>query len=186
MSRRRSATDPVLWLTILPLAALLFATSARAQALRDASQIKSEFIHNFLKFVEWPVATFSSLDDPLVVAIVGSGPTADATERFLATKRVGTRPLVVRRMTWDESRSGVHAVFVGESDPTTQRHFLEQTGEEGILSIGETDGFVKRGGVIGMSVVDNKVRFDINRNAAKAARLKVSARLLALARGEPR
>ena len=145
-------------------------------------QVKAMFVYNFLKFVEWPVTTFVGARDPFVVVIIGDGATADATERFLESKAIGERPLSVRRARWDESLAGVRAVFVVERDARKLRRVLDAAAAAGVLTIGEGDDFTTSGGVIGLLVLDRKVRFDVDTTAAQAAGLKVSSKLLALTR----
>jgi hypothetical protein len=79
------------------------------------SQVKAMFVYNFLKFVEWPVVSHRP-GDPFVVLIIGDGPTADATEQFLASKTIGDQKVFVRRTRWDQSLEGARAAFVVESD----------------------------------------------------------------------
>lgn len=157
-------------------------TRAGAQAPADEAQIKAAFVFNFLKFVDWPVDSFHGQQDPFIIAIVGEGDTADATERFLTAKQIGTRPIVVRRIKWDQSLAGVHAVFVADHDAKRLRHVFEAAAAGSVLSIGEGEDFAAHGGVIGLLIDDRKVRFDIDTDAAQAAGLKVSSKLLALTR----
>jgi hypothetical protein len=140
------------------------------------------FVYNFLKFVEWPVDVSAGARDPFVVLIVGEGATADATEHFLESKTMGERPLVVRRIRWDQSLAGARAAFVVERDAKKLHHILEAAAAAGVLTIGEGEGFATRGGVIGLLVEDRKVRFDVDTTAAQNAGLRVSSKLLALTR----
>jgi outer membrane receptor for ferrienterochelin and colicins len=160
----------------------LAAAGAFAQGAGEEAEIKAAFVYNFLKFVEWPADAFQRAEEPLVVAIVGVGPTAEATARFLAPKQVGGRQLIVRRVGWDEPLTGVHAVFVTESDARKLRRILEAASSRSILSIGEGASFASSGGLIGLVIEERKVRFDIDMAVADATRLKVSSKLLALTR----
>lgn len=167
--------------------ALLFALLATgapacAQAPADEAQIKAAFVYNFLKFVDWPDAVSRRSDEALVVAIVGEGTTAEAVAAFLATRRVGDRLIVVRRLVWDQSLVGVNAAFVSEGDPRKLRRILDAGAGAAVLSIGESPNFASRGGMIGLVVEDRRVRFDIDTDAADAARLHISSKLLALGR----
>jgi hypothetical protein len=148
----------------------------------DESQVKAMFVYNFLKFVEWPADTSLRAKDPFVVVIIGEGATADATERFLESKTIGERPLVVRRIDWDESLTGARAAFVVERDAKRLRRILSAAATAGVLTIGEGESFATRGGVIGLLVEDRKVRFDVDTSAAQNAHLRVSSKLLALTR----
>lgn len=166
----------------LLLVALVSGERAQAQASSDEAQVKAAFVYNFLKFVDWPVEAFHGAQDPVVVGIVGEGDVADATERFLAAKQVGARPVVVRRLSWDQPLAGIQAVFIAEPDAKRLRHVLDAAAAASVLSIGEGEEFATRGGVIGLLIEGSKVRFDIDTGAAQAAGLHVSSKLLALTR----
>ena len=163
------------------LAALLVGARVEAQAPMSESQVKAMFVYNFLKFVEWPSESIRT-KDPFVVLIIGEGSTADATERFLESKTIGARPLVVRRVSWDQSLAGGRAAFVVERDAKKLHRVLDAAAAAGVLTIGEGESFTTRGGVIGLLVEDRKVRFDVDTSAAQKAGLRVSSKLLALTR----
>lgn len=155
--------------------------AAIAQSSGEA-RIKAAFVHNFLKFVEWPVSAFSGPTDSLVVGILGRGPSSEAAAIFLAGKQVNSRFIAVRRLTDDDAAWKVHAIFIGGSNPKRSQVLVESLLGRGVLIIGESDRFVEDGGSIGMVLEDRRVRFDVNLDAAVAARLRISSKLLALAR----
>ncbi len=177
VSGRRSITK-----RFLVLAALLFGVRAEAQSAMSESQVKAMFVYNFLKFVEWPADTSVGAKDPFVVIIIGEGATADATEHFLESKMIGARPLVVRRIRWDQSLAGARAAFVLERDEKKLHRVLDAAASAGVLTIGEGESFTARGGVIGLLVEDRRVRFDVDTSAAQNAGLRISSKLLALTR----
>jgi hypothetical protein len=166
----------------LALSAIAFGAPVQAQPSSGEAQVKAAFVYSFLKFVEWPPGSLRDPDEPLVIALVGDSPTADATEAFLAAKRVRGHPVVLRRVAWDQPLAGVHAVFVAESDPGRLRRIFDATAAGAVLSIGEGEDFAARGGVIALVIEERKVRFDVDMHAARAASLKVSSKLLALTR----
>jgi hypothetical protein len=165
---------------VLLFALLAVAGRAWAQAPTDEAQVKAAFVYNFLKFVDWPAGATQRSDDPLVVAIIGDGPTADAVAGFLATKRVGDRPIVVRHLAWDQLLTGAHAAFVSENDSRKLRRIFDMAAGAAVLSIGEGHDFTMQGGMISLLIEQRRVRFDIGIDAADAARLRISSRLLAL------
>jgi hypothetical protein len=172
---------PLIIKRLLVLATLLFGVRVEAQqAPMSEAQVKAMFVYNFLKFVEWPVDTSIGAKDPFVVLIIGEGATADATEQFLESKSIGDRPLVVRRIRWDQSLAGARAAFVVERDAKRLHRVLDAAAAAGVLTIGEGEGFTTQGGVIGLLVEDRKVRFDVDTTAAQTAGLRVSSKLLAL------
>jgi YfiR/HmsC-like len=167
---------------LLLLTTLLVGVRLEAQTAMTESQVKAMFVYNFLKFVEWPVDTSVGAKDPFVVIIIGEGATADATENYLESRTIGDRPLVVRRIRWDQSLAGVRAAFVLERDAKKLHRVLDAAAAAGVLTIGEGESFTSSGGVIGLLVEDRKVRFDVDTTAAQSAGLRVSSKLLALTR----
>ena len=165
---------------LVVLATLLIGARVEAQAPMGESQVKAMFVYNFLKFVEWPADASAGSKDPFVVLIIGEGATADATELFLQSKTIGDRPVAVLRIQWDQSLRGARAAVVVERDPKKLHHILDAAATAGVLTIGEGEEFTTRGGVIGLLVLDRKVRFDVDTTAAQNARLRVSSKLLAL------
>jgi hypothetical protein len=177
VSRRRCITR----LAGALVAALIGAVPAQAQ-VADEAAVKAAFVYNFLKFVEWPADTAHGPRDAFVLLIVGGSATADATERLLRSKQLGERPILVRRVAWDQAVAGVDAAFVAEHDVKKLRHVLDAVGTAHILTIGEGEDFATLGGMIGLLVEERRVRFDIDTRAVDAAGLRVSSKLLALTR----
>jgi hypothetical protein len=165
---------------LLVVATLLVGVRVEAQAPMGESQVKAMFVYNFLKFVEWPVNASAGAKDPFVVLIIGEGATADATELFLQSKTIGERPVAVLRVQWDQSLRGARAAVVVERDPKKLHRILVAAAAAGVLTIGEGEEFATRGGIIGLLVLDRKVRFDVDTAAAQSAGLRVSSKLLAL------
>jgi hypothetical protein len=165
---------------LLILAALLLAGRAQAQAPLAESEVKAMFVYNFLKFVEWPATPGAA--DAFIVVIIGDGATADATERFLESKTIGVRPVVVRRGRWDQSLAGTQAALIVERDGKKLRRVLDEAATAGVLTIGEGESFASNGGVIALLVEDRRVRFDVDTSAAHSAGLRISSKLLALTR----
>jgi len=174
--RRRFITNCAL----LTAALLSSGGPVEGQAPADEAQVKAMFVYNFLKFVEWPADHALAAKDSFVVLIIGEGATADATERFLDSKTVGDRPVVVRRTRWDQPVAGARAAFVAENDARKLHRVLDASAAAGVLTIGEGENFATRGGVIGLLVEDRRVRFDVDTSAAQSAGLRVSSKLLAL------
>jgi len=73
----------------------------------------------------------------------------------------------------------------GRGGKIRQEHLariLESLKGSGVLTLGEMAHFVQSGGAVNFILEGNKVRFEINTDAAARARLKLSSKPLALAR----
>lgn len=77
--------------------------------------------------------------------------------------------------------AGCHIVFVARSEQATVLRPLTGIERAGVLNVGETDGFTRAGGMIGMRIQDQKVRFDVNLDAAQRAGLRGVSQLPRLA-----
>lgn len=164
------------------LAAALVGTgssTARAQ-VATTDEVKAAFLVNFAKFVEWP-------EDPpasalFIIGVLGSDRIADLLREFVRGKAIGSRPLAVRRLSGNEDVAGFHMLFVGQSEKDRLPDLLRRVDGSSILTVSDADGFCDAGGIIALALEDTHVRFDISLEAAERSRLKVSSKLLSLAR----
>src|SRR5258708_19034648 len=168
---------------------LSWAPGALAQD-RDSSNsseylIKAGFIFNFAKFVEWPQATFAQPDSPIVIGILGTDPFGTLIDQIVQNKKIGARGFVVKRLKWGTDFKELREckiLFVGDSEKAHIGELVQIVKTLPILTVGETPGFAERGGVIRFVLEDNRVRFEVNVEAARQADLTISSRLLTLAR----
>lgn len=146
--------------------------------------IKAGFIYNFAKFVQWPESAFAQPDSPIVIGIVGTDPFGTIIDRLVADKKIGGRRFVVRRLIWGKNNADLKncaIVFVSSSERKNLRDILLALKGQPVLTIGDMPNFAQRGGIIGFTLEDNRIRFEINVEAARLAQLVISSRLLTLA-----
>src|SRR6201988_2183540 len=160
---------------------------AQASDASDSSEylIKAGFIFNFAKFVEWPSAAFAQPDSPIVIGILGTDPFGTIIDKIVQDKKVGARGFVVKRLKWGadlKELSTCKILFVGASERAHIDELVQIVKGLPILTVGETPGFAQHGGVIRFVLEDNRVRFEVNVEAAHQAALTISSRLLTLAR----
>ncbi|NIQ00816.1 MAG: DUF4154 domain-containing protein [Nitrospinaceae bacterium] len=144
-------------------------------------QVKAAFIHNFAKFVNWPEDTFENDSSPIRVGIVGRGKIDEALIA-LDGKKINNRHFSVSRVRHLKFASGYHMIFINPARKSTTRAILNRLKGLGILTIGDQKGFAEQGGAINFYLQEGKVRFEINIDAARREHLKVSSKLLRLAR----
>jgi hypothetical protein len=171
-------------LILLAVYALVSAeTLAKAQAQPlSASEIKAGFLFNFTKFVEWPPDAFADGGVPIVLGIVGDNPVTDLLIETTAGKTVNGRAVIIRRLKEGQDLRLCHILFVSSSEEKHVLQILEKVKGSEILTVSETSGFAQSGGMINFFIEGNKVRLEINLDAAARARLKISAKVIAVAR----
>lgn len=144
-------------------------------------QVKGAFLLNFAKFVAWPANTFKSPEDPIVICILGQNLFGAAFERAALDATAGNRPIRVRAIQNFQQLGSCQMVFAGAAERKRLRGIFDALQRGAVLSVGETEGFLSAGGMIAFKVEDEKVRIEINQQAAERAGLRISAKLLSLA-----
>ena len=151
--------------------------------------IKAGFIYNFAQLVQWPPVAPAQTDSPIVIGILGTDPFGPVIDRVIQDKKLDGRNLVVKRLKWSKEPfkdlKDCNILFVSSSEKEHLDDVIRMVKSLPILTIGETPGFAMHGGIINLTLEGNKVRFEVNIEAAKQANLNVSSRLLALAKIVP-
>jgi hypothetical protein len=163
---------------------LLLAASVPAGAEARSNleyQVKAAFLFNFAKFVEWPADAFDGPQDPVAICVLGKDPFGESLDSVVRGETVNGRRLVVRRPRNPVETRDCQIVFLARSERAYQDEVLSFV-EGAILTVGEDDGFLTEGGIISFVLEQNRVRFEVNLAAAEAHRLKLSSKLLRLAR----
>ena len=139
--------------------------------------VKAAFLLNFARFVEWPQPSERPAS-PFVICILGEDPFGDSLTRIIAGESISGRPFVVKHLRkWPDS---CEMLFISASYDS-QSGTLAQVGPD-VLTVGEAPDFLRDGGMIRFVIDDRRVRFDINRQAVDRSALKMSSRLLGVAR----
>jgi hypothetical protein len=144
--------------------------------------LKLAFLFNFTKFIEWPADAFPSADAPMEICVVGQDPFGDDLEQSLRRRTVDNRPMAIRRSRPGDDLKGCQIVFVTAEANGQAASIVSRLKNSSVLTVGETKGFAANGGVVNFIVEENKLRFEINLDAAKLTGLSLSSKLLALAK----
>ena len=177
---KRGLVNKVLVLLLfLALTSSMLSTQVRAQT-PDEYKVKAAFLFNFVKFVEWPAEAFSDNRAPVVIGVVGADPFGSKIDQMFNGRIANGRPLVKRFPNF-KALTFCHILFVCSSEKNNLRLALAAAGAA-VLTVGETEQFTQMGGIINFTIVDSKVRFEINQVAAERAGLKIIAKLLNLSR----
>jgi hypothetical protein len=144
--------------------------------------VKAAFLFHFAQFVDWPPETYKESTSPLTYCTAGGDPFEGGLDASLKGKTIGGRPVRVLHFKEAGESQGCQILFLGIADKKLVSATLAKLNGSPVLTVGESVNFTKGGGMIGFLLEDNKVRFEINLEATEHAKLKISARLLALAK----
>jgi YfiR/HmsC-like len=144
-------------------------------------EIKAAFLYNFSRFVEYP-HDFLSSRGSLNLCILGDDPFGPAANIIMDETAEDERKISINRIKTSKELSGCHMLFVSSSEKNNVAKIMESLAGMHILTIGDTVGFAQKGVIINFFLERNKVRFEINIHAANRAGLRISSKLLNLAR----
>ena len=144
-------------------------------------EVKAAFIHNFTQFIEWPSGAFETEDSPIRIGILGQGP-INKPLMNLSGKKTLKRPLEVSIVENLKIPSEHHIIFFNPSEKEHISSILSSLKNTGVLTIGDMPGFDEQCGVINFYLKGGKVRFEVNVIASRREKLRISSKLLRLAR----
>jgi hypothetical protein len=158
------------------------ATVAAIGAAPSEYQVKAVFLLNFTQFVEWPADAFPTPSSPLVIGVLGEDPFGPALDAAIEGETVNGHPLVVRRFPSADAVADCHILFINVPMKTQLADTLRSMQRRHILTVSDSREFASAGGVIEFVTIENKIRLQINLDAAKLANLSISTKLLKPAR----
>jgi len=150
--------------------------------------IKAAFIYNFARFTEWPAEAFQNPASPLRLCLLGKDPFGRALDT-IAKKKIRSRAIEVRHLLFVEEARACHVLFISKSAEGRLAEVLSLLRDAPILTVGDMPDTARAGGIIGLEIVQKKVRFRVNLDNVQSAGLRMSSRLLDLAmivRNEPK
>ncbi len=172
-------------LTRILLAAFFLSLTASGESPDGGlgNQVKAMFLFNLAKFVEWPAEKMAA-GTPIVIGIIGQDPFGGSLEKTLRGKTVSGRALTIRRLTelTDVEVKGCHILFISASEKKRITQILQKVKIDGVLTMAEVKGFAEQGGMVNLTTRDDTVGLEVNANAVERARIKISYKLLRLAR----
>ena len=153
----------------------LTASQARADELPEY-RLKAAFLYNFALFTEWP----AEVGDTLTLCIVGRDPFGRDIDE-LQGKPVGDRSVTLQRKGLGDSLKSCQIIFIAASAMGNLPRLLDELRERPVLTVADSPGAARQGVALNMAVAQNKVTFEANLQAARAARIGLSSKLLRLA-----
>jgi hypothetical protein len=131
--------------------------------------------------VEWPSPALGS-SAPFRICVLGRDPFGDALTNIVQGKSVSGHSILSMQVQSAAEARPCHVLFISHTDPETLKAALDRMRGLPVLTVGESTDFLALGGMINFVLEEDRVRFEINLAAAERHRLKLSSKLLAVAR----
>jgi hypothetical protein len=175
---------PVFALLVLCFSGAGQAATEGAGAVADktsAALVKAAFLHKFASFVDWPQGSFARPDSPLKIGVFGDSQVLQELSELSRERDRDGRPVTVTRVAPGDSLAGYHILYLRSSSLPRMADLLANV-PEGVLTVADSDGVHPRGSVMSFYLEQGRVRFGVSLDAAGRQRLRLSSRLLAVAR----
>lgn len=164
-------------------------TSLRAEDLDEskAYKVKAAYLYNFAKFTRWPDRAFKNDNSPFVIGVLDNEHFADVVRNTVRNKTIHNRNIVVLYINWShlDGREKVmrcHMVYLCKDYPKHLKKILAFLNKSPLLSVSDSPDFAVVGGMIEFVLEEGRFVFDINRKTIEQASMKISSKLLNLAR----
>jgi hypothetical protein len=158
---------------------ILSAPHLKAQQVSEY-QVKAAFLFNFSKFLEWPPEAMGQPNEPFVVGVIGNDPFGNYLDEIISGEKIMDHPMIVKRYNSIDEIDKCHILFINM--PGKTRDVLNTLKGKSILTVSDEEDFNGKGGIIKFYTDNDMIRLQINIDAAKAANLNVSSKLLRIAR----
>lgn len=143
--------------------------------------VKAAFLLNFVRFTDWSARTRGEAGNELILGIAGKNHFGDALN-LISGKKIKGRTVVVNSAVDSSNLTECDILFISSSEKDRLSSILASLKDLPVLTVSEIEGFTRSGGMINFIIVGNKVRFEINPDAAKEVGIHISSQLLQLAR----
>ena len=170
------------WVPIIALVFVSLCPYVSYAQIVSEDQVKAAYLYNFAKFVEWPAGQFMSPSAPIRLCVLGNPAIEFELDQVIKGRNIAGRPIAILAVHNGDQISGCQILFVDSSEDRQARHIIEVLRDKGVLTVGETEGFIEKGGIINFVVQDDHIQFEVNHKAANQSGLHVSSRLLSVAR----
>jgi len=161
--------------TGIMLLVALVPAGAHAESVEYA--VKAAYLYKFGIYVEWPASAFASPVAPLNLCIAGDDPFGVTLDNAVSGQRIDKHPIAVRRLKTADRNAGCHILYLGFDDAQRIEQALATLRGQPVLTVGDGHD----GGIITFVISDNRVRFNIDEEAAAQSGLVISSKLLSLA-----
>ena len=181
----RASSWPRVMVTLLVVAAALAVSAQPASAQSDQVgeyELKAAILYNLSRMVEWPPSAYADSQAPTVLCILGQDPFGNSLKTLGQKQDTNGRPVSIRQLKNENGIRDCHVLYISSSERKTVAQILTRLKGSSVLTVGEMSQFAVHGGVIQFTLEEKQVHFEINLDAASRMELKISSRLLVLAR----
>jgi hypothetical protein len=180
---RRAHSPALVHITCAAAAVLLLVQGLPSAQDVTESALKAAYIYNFAKFTEWPAGVVPAAQ-PLALCVFGDADVGDALKRAVKDRVLSGHPMAVSHMavTAGAPQSTCHVMYVSGVSAGQAAEVIAGVRDVPVLTLSDVEGFTERGGIAQFFFDNGQLHFAVQLESIRRARLRISSRLLSLAR----
>jgi hypothetical protein len=155
--------------------------NSRAQAPATEYEVKAAYLLNFGKFVKWPESALPPGTDKFSICVLGDDPFGNVLNTTVRDEKIDGKPVVARHISRSQEVTGCQVLFVSRSEDKQVRKLLQSFSKSAVLTVSDMPGFLDHDGMIQFTLVNNRVRFEVNLDSVQQTGLVLSSELLKVA-----
>ena len=183
MTRKHSRAASLLHCTLALAVAWIVIGAPRLHAQKSGpteNEVKSAYLYNFGKFVEWPFEA-TSVGGFFTICVLGDDSFGSTLETVISGESINGKKVLVKRIAKPQDAGSCRILFISSSQQSRVKEILEELDNTSVLTVSDMPEFIRRGGIIQFVVEANKVRFEVNLTSAEHSGLTLSSQLLKVA-----
>ena len=134
-------------------------------------KVHALFLYKFTQYIEWPAANGN-----YVIGVVGNSPILEELQNLAVSRK----NLTIKKLSATSDMSGCQVVFVSENSSSQLSSVSAKVAGKPVLVISETGSGAKKGAGINFVMVDDKMKFELNKGTVERQGLKISGDLITL------
>ena len=143
----------------------------------QVEKLKAAYLYNFATMTNYPP---SLQGGNFVIAVLGNDPVIAELEAIAKTKKIGSQPIVVKKINSVAEIEQAQIVFVPDDNKSKMADIISKTSSGATVVVAESDGACTKGAIFNLVLVDQKLRFEVNEDKANSKGVKLAANLVKL------
>jgi uncharacterized protein DUF4154 len=149
-----------------------------SMAFDREAEVKAAYLYRLPLFVEWPKEKIIS-SAVFTICITENLAFYHSVLKSISEKKINNKVLNIQLVNQDYDIDKCNVLFISDKTKNID-WYMGYVSNKPILTVGESIGFYRKGGIIYLHKKNNRMKFFINNSAVAKSKLKVRAQLLKL------
>lgn len=139
--------------------------------------VHANIIYHFTKYINWP--SYNNTGD-FVIGVVGETPLTNELRKVVAGKKAAGQNIIVKKFSSSSSVFDCQVLFISDAASSSLKKIVNATAGDPVLLVSENKGFASKGSCINFTIVNDKLKLEINKNNIQQRGLEIASELLQL------